>query len=424
MKSASSVNAEYETETDRLLETPYEDKPKSSDLQAFVNTIKSFVGVGILEFPYAVQQSGLYAGIVLLLFIGIVSNYTMKTLVRCKDEIKERLAQQEEEDTKNGTKNHEITYGDIGKYTFGPAGLYAVNFAIISSQIGFCCAYVIFIATNLNSMFPEIHMRYFSLMYFPVFMLLSWLRNIKYLAPTSIFANFALLFAVAVILGHGFANFHIHHYTAIEPKGLPIFFGIAVFGFEGINLALPIQASMKNQDHYWRVLDKSMLVVGISYIAFGSLGYVCYGDNTESVITLSLPLHSAITTVVKVFLITELTFSYPVQLFPVHTICEAGMITSKTPYKWFLRSGFRACLVAVTVGIAVFIPHFDLFTALVGAFSNSLVTFIFPPIFFLWIFRRKLLKIEIIVNIVILLLGIGASSISSYTAVKNIIHQL
>jgi hypothetical protein len=31
-----------------------------SDLQAFVNTIKSFVGVGILEFPYAVKSSGLW----------------------------------------------------------------------------------------------------------------------------------------------------------------------------------------------------------------------------------------------------------------------------------------------------------------------------------------------------------------------------
>ena len=30
------------------------------DFQAFVNTIKSFVGVGILEFPYAVKHSGLW----------------------------------------------------------------------------------------------------------------------------------------------------------------------------------------------------------------------------------------------------------------------------------------------------------------------------------------------------------------------------
>jgi len=272
-------------------------------------------------------------------------------------------------------------------------------------------------------MFHEkIHAQFFSMMYFPIFMLLSWLRDIKYLAPTSIFANFSLLFAVVVILWYGFTKFYTHeHYPAIDFSGLPTFFGIAVFGFEGINLALPIQASMKNPERYPRVLDMSMVVVGVAYIAFGSLGYVCYGAGIESVITLNLPT-STVTYIVQVLLILELTFSYPVQLFPVHTICEAAMFTNKTKHKWMKKSGFRTALVAVTVVIAVFIPHFGLFTALVGAFSNSLVTFIFPPIFLLFIFRRKLSILEIGVNVVILLLGLAASSISSYSAVSNIVE--
>jgi len=415
MKSSSgSVNADTE-ETDRLLETPHADRPKSSEFQAFFNTVKSFVGVGILEFPYAVKHSGLWAGIVLLFLIGVASNYTIKVLIRCKQELVMR------EKVLAHTK--EITFGDVGQYTFGSIGKYAVNFAIISSQIGFCCAYVMFIAKNLNSMIPHIPVAVFSIIYFPVFMLLSWLRNIKYLAPTSVFANFSLLFAATVILYYGFS--HIvweHHYPALNVSGVPTFFGIAVFGFEGINLALPIHASMKNPKRYGRVLDIALVVVGTMYIAFGSLGYICFGEKTQSIITLNLPGSAAIVYVVKVALILELTFSYPIQLFPVSTICEAGMFSENAPNKLVMSSLFRTALVALTVGIAIIIPHFDLFTALIGAFSNSLVTFIFPPIFLLALFKRKLQYYEIALNILMLVLGLIASGISSYMALHDIIR--
>lgn len=124
-----------------------------------------------------------------------------------------------------------FTYCLLGEFTFGKTGSRIVNFAsmifsfylfificililklyqltyslvVISSQIGFCCAYIMFIAQNLNlyvyffyffifyyiitddfnlfvncRIFKSIKPQYFSLMYFPIFMVLSWLRDIK-----------------------------------------------------------------------------------------------------------------------------------------------------------------------------------------------------------------------------------------------------
>jgi len=48
------------------------------------------------------------------------SNYTMKTLVRCKDEIK---AREEERDEKIAT-HKEITFGDVGIYSTFSAFLF------------------------------------------------------------------------------------------------------------------------------------------------------------------------------------------------------------------------------------------------------------------------------------------------------------
>lgn len=55
--------------------------------QAFVNAFKSFVGVGILALPYALAQSGLLAGVLSLVLIAFASSYTIKQVVRCKNEL-------------------------------------------------------------------------------------------------------------------------------------------------------------------------------------------------------------------------------------------------------------------------------------------------------------------------------------------------
>lgn len=55
--------------------------------QAFANAFKSFVGVGILALPYALAQSGLLAGVLSLVLIAFASSYTIKQVVRCKNEL-------------------------------------------------------------------------------------------------------------------------------------------------------------------------------------------------------------------------------------------------------------------------------------------------------------------------------------------------
>lgn len=55
--------------------------------QAFVNSFKSFVGVGILALPFALTQSGVLVGVLALAVIAFASSFTMKQVVRCKNEL-------------------------------------------------------------------------------------------------------------------------------------------------------------------------------------------------------------------------------------------------------------------------------------------------------------------------------------------------
>lgn len=71
-----------------------------------------------------------------------------------------------------------------------------------------------------------------------------------------------------------------------------MFFGTAMFAFEGIAVVLPLQNAMKkpkNFSSFFGVLNVGMVFVTVIYISFGAIGYWKYGEETEASLTLNLP---------------------------------------------------------------------------------------------------------------------------------------
>lgn len=54
------------------------------------------------------------------------------------------------------TPDHLLDYGDLAYGAFGKPGWWVVQISIVLSQVGFCCAYLIFITENLLSMVPSL----------------------------------------------------------------------------------------------------------------------------------------------------------------------------------------------------------------------------------------------------------------------------
>lgn len=105
----------------------------------------------------------------------------------------------------------------------------------------------------------------------------------RYLSPTSFLGIIGVLISLGVVCYYGINNpTPAKHFPFSYWPGAANYFGIAVFALEGILLALPLEANMKNRGDYSFVLDICMVLVALLYIGFGMTGYLTFGDNTHA----------------------------------------------------------------------------------------------------------------------------------------------
>jgi proton-coupled amino acid transporter len=101
---------------------------------------------------------------------------------------------------------------------------------------------------------------------------------------------------VGIILTVGYATQDLPPFESRKAfasfETLPLYFGTALFAFEGIALVLPLQNSMKDPRNFSRplgVLNVGMVFVSSIYIIVGLIGYWKYGEETQGSLTLNLP---------------------------------------------------------------------------------------------------------------------------------------
>merc|ERR1712048_584928 len=91
---------------------------------------------------------------------------------------------------------------------------------------------------------------------------ICWLRSFKYLSYVSMASNVFLCVALFIIIGYCFKNHSEHpelseNLTYFSPGAIPLFFGVAVFDFEGNGIVINLHASMKEPEKFNMVLTRT-----------------------------------------------------------------------------------------------------------------------------------------------------------------------
>ena len=122
---------------------------------------------------------------------------------------------------------HVNTYDAIGREALGTFGVVLANIGIISNQLGVAAAFIVFVAENLTGMIKVLNLRECVAISLPILIVLSLLRDMKFLGKTSLVGLSALFVAIAVIFWTGLTNHPPIHPINILPENVFLFFGIA-----------------------------------------------------------------------------------------------------------------------------------------------------------------------------------------------------
>ena len=346
---------------------------QSTEWDAALLLLKSFVGTGVLFLPKAFLNGGMLFSNIVLLSVASLSYYCFILLVNTKMKI-------------------EGSFGDIGGILYGRFMRGMILTSIVISQIGFVAAYIVFTAENLQAFILAvsncatwIDIKFIVLMQLIIFLPLSLIRNIEKLGLTALIADGFILLGLIYLYFYDVTTLVKQGVADIVPfnsRDWTLFIGTAIFTFEGIGLILPIQESMKKPSNFPPVLAIVMVIITTIFVSMGALSYAAFGSSTRTVVLLNLPQDDKFVNAVQLLYSIAILLSTPLQLFPAIRIMETELFTRSGKYnKWIKweKNAFRFFLV---IGCALLAwggaEDLDKFVALVGSFACVPLVYIYP----------------------------------------------
>lgn len=405
--------------------------------ETLLHLLKGSLGTGILAMPKAFYHAGYGVGIVATIIIGVFCTYCMRILVSSEYELckRKKVASL----SYPATAEAALSEGPAPLRRFAKASIHTINVFLMVYQLGSCCVYTVFIATNLQTALDtyvsDIDVRLYMLAILLPLILVNWIRNLKFLAPCSTVANFITFISFGIILYYIFREpLTFEHREVIgNVENFPLYFGTVLFALEAIGVILPLENEMKKPKVFMRtfgVLNIGMGTIVFLYTGIGFFGYIRYGSAIEGSITLSLNEPLILAKSVQILLAIAIFFTHPIQCYVAIDIAWNEYIApnfEKNSHKLLWEYVVRTSLVLLTFLLAVVIPELDLFISLFGALCLSGLGLAFPAIIQICTFwhtcDRTGKAIMLAKNMSLVLFALLGFVVGTYTSLRDIIKH-
>jgi len=205
-------------------------------------------------------------------------------------------------------------------------------------------------------------------------------------------------------------------------------FASIMFAFAGASTFPTIQADMKEKEKFNTAAYIACIILGLIYVPMGVVGYFSLGAEAASNVVLNLS-PGPVRIVIEIMLLLHLISAFPILINPPCQYFEQ-LFSIPSEFNW-KRCTFRSMIVLLLLFIAETIPNFGSILDLVGSCSVTLLTFVFPPFFYMklcdsssenkeWT-QRVLPLWERIYCWVLIVIGVVGGASATVTAVYNII---
>ncbi|KAI3729000.1 hypothetical protein L6452_17646 [Arctium lappa] len=427
----SDKKNEATSSSNALRSVPREDSPLlanhdslSSTPKTFANVFIAIVGAGVLGLPYTFMRTGWLTGFLMIFAVSGLVYRGMILLIETRKKLESPLSYSKIN-----------SFGDLGFAVCGPIGRLAVDILIIASQAGFCVGYLIFIGNTLANLFNStpiqsrhylnatsniwgLHAKTFYIWScFPFQLGLNAIPTLTLLAPMSIFADIVEVGAMAVVMVEDINVFMKSTATVHAFGTFPMFcygLGVALFSFEGIGMALPLESEAKDKKKFGSVLAWAMTFIAAMYGFFGILGYFAFGENTRDIITANMG-KGVLSSLVQLGLCINLFFTFPLMMHPVYEVMERRYWEGR--YCLWMRW----VLVMVVSLVALFVPNFTDFLSLVGSSTCCILGLVLPSLFHYIAFKNEMQRKESMWDLGMIVLGLILGVLGTWFSLIEII---
>ncbi|XP_027073765.1 amino acid transporter AVT1I isoform X1 [Coffea arabica] len=378
------------------------------------NGLNALSGVGILSVPYALSSGGWFS-LMLLLVIASSALYTGLLIQRCMD------------------MDPSIrSYPDIGERAFGAKGRALVSIVMNTELYMVATGFLILEGDNLYNLLPDVNFEIgglkiggresFVIMVGLIILPTVWLNNmsiLSYISASGVVASLLLLCSIFWAGEFDGIGFH-HKGVLINWSGIPTAASLYSFCYCAHPVFPTLYTSMRDQRQFSKVLGICFLVCTISYALVAIVGYLMFGSELMSQITLNLPIDKISSRVAIYTTLVNPIAKYALMVIPIVNAIETRLPLNchKRSYSLFVRTS----LVLSTVIVSLAIPLFGYLMSLVGAFLSVTASAILPCLCFLKISGiYQTLGLEQLVMVGIVLMGISIMIVGTYTSVMEIV---
>eukprot|EP00088_Acartia_fossae_P052523 TRINITY_DN5935_c0_g1_i1.p1 TRINITY_DN5935_c0_g1~~TRINITY_DN5935_c0_g1_i1.p1 ORF type:complete len:461 (-),score=123.08 TRINITY_DN5935_c0_g1_i1:31-1413(-) len=383
-------------------------------------------GSGVLALPYALLGTG-WAGLFLIVFFTINSLFTGTRLGLCWVMLEDRY-----DEFKGEVRD---PYPAIGKKAFGRAGEIISLICICFTLYGGGCVFIVLISQLLQGVLMELFDLDWSICFWMLITActlapLTWFGTPKDFWPIAVGALVTTVVACIIIMvnvAQEGAEFEKVVYPAPTVNGFFSAFGTIMFAFAGASTFPTIQADMKDRSQFKYAAIFAILILFLIYFPMASVGYFSLGDQVEDNIVVAMSNGWQKVTV-EIMLLLHLVTAFPIITNPPAQMFEE-MLKIPTSFN-IKRCLFRTFSVFGLLFIAETIPSFGAILNLVGGSTVTLLTFVFPPLFYMRIAdatigvkgvqEKRIPLWERIYCWALILIGVAGGCVATYSAIVSI----
>lgn len=398
------------------------------------NLGNAIMGSGILGLSFAMANTGIALFVILLASVAIFSLYSVHLLLKTANE------------------GGALVYEQLGYKAFGTPGKLAASLSITMQNIGAMSSYLYIVKYELPTVIKAftganddqwyVNGDYLVLLVsVGIILPLSLLKNLGYLGYTSGLSLLCMVFFLIVVIIKKFQipcplpEIHDHNFThslnishslhsdntSDEDTCKPKYFvvnsqtvyavPIITFAFVCHPVILPMYDKLKDRSRrkMQNVANVSFLAMFIMYLLAALFGYLTFnqhvGDELLHTYT-RVYKFDVLLLIVRLAVLTAVTLTVPVVLFPIHTTVNHLLCPSKG-FSWVRHTAITAFLLAGTNAMVIFVPTIRDIFGFIGASAAAMLIFILPSAFYIRLVKKESMKSrQKIGALVFLILGI------------------